>query len=63
MIILAARDHVFANKGIGAAGSGIFAACLERMVPQDADLVVRARLSQSACIWSLVLPCDLYIVA
>ncbi|KAL4426174.1 hypothetical protein ABPG77_007456 [Micractinium sp. CCAP 211/92] len=40
MIILAARDHVFANKGIGAAGSGIFAACLERMMPQDADLVV-----------------------
>ncbi|KAL4443942.1 hypothetical protein ABPG75_011679, partial [Micractinium tetrahymenae] len=34
------RDHVFGNKGIGAAGSGIFAACLERMLPQDADLVV-----------------------
>lgn len=34
------QDHVFANKGIGAAGSGIFAACLERMLPRDADLVV-----------------------
>lgn len=32
---------MFANKGIGAAGSGIFAACLERMLPRDADLVVR----------------------
>lgn len=32
--------HVFANKGIGASGSGIFAACLERMLPWDTDLVV-----------------------
>ncbi|KAL4448549.1 hypothetical protein ABPG75_005768 [Micractinium tetrahymenae] len=34
------RDHAFQNKGMGASSSGIFAACTERMVPPDADLVV-----------------------
>ncbi|KAL4423775.1 hypothetical protein ABPG75_001076 [Micractinium tetrahymenae] len=34
------RGHVLENKGMGAAGSGIFAACLDRMVPRDLDLAV-----------------------
>ncbi|EFN58648.1 hypothetical protein CHLNCDRAFT_140901 [Chlorella variabilis] len=34
------RDHVLVNRGMGATTSGIFAACVRRMVPEDADLVV-----------------------
>ena len=28
------------NKGIGATNSGIFAVCLDQLVPRDTDLVV-----------------------
>lgn len=31
--------HVFANKGIGGTSSGIFTACVEALVPPEADLV------------------------
>lgn len=35
------RRHEFAIKGIGGTGSGIYSACVTRMVPPDADIVVR----------------------
>jgi hypothetical protein len=37
------RDHTVLNKGIGACSSDLFAACVERMVPPDTDLVVCSR--------------------
>ncbi|PSC68724.1 hypothetical protein C2E20_7768 [Micractinium conductrix] len=33
-------DHVLTNRGVGASASSLFTACLNRMVPADADLVV-----------------------
>ncbi|KAL4423591.1 hypothetical protein ABPG77_004631 [Micractinium sp. CCAP 211/92] len=32
--------HVFANKGIGGTSSGIFTACVEALVPPEADLAI-----------------------
>ncbi|KAI3430755.1 hypothetical protein D9Q98_009167 [Chlorella vulgaris] len=33
------RDHVLVNKAIGGTNAGTFGTCLERLVPQDADLI------------------------
>lgn len=42
---LPCSKHVFANKGIGGTSSGIFTACVEALVPPEADLVRGAQVA------------------